>query len=185
MTVEEITGKLKSQLKESRFEHSLSVAKTSAELAQIYGASEKKAYLAGLVHDCAKCYSDSELIQKAQNYGIDEDALRFIHIMHSFVGAYEIKNEYGIDDEEIFDAVYYHTVGKPDMPLITAIVYLADAIEPGRNYPGVDRIRKVAEASLEKAIYIYTEECINHVLKKGGQLHPNALEVRDYYRRKI
>ena len=183
MTPEEIKAKLKTNLKESRYAHSLSVADTAKRLAGIYGIDPNKAYVAGLVHDCAKCYTNEELAEKIKSYNInlDEVSLLSPQLWHSFVGAFEAKKEYGIDDEEIFDAIYYHTIGKEAMEPLTAIIYLADAIEPLRDYPGVDEIRKAAEKSLEKAIYLYTKGTIEFVAAKGDSLHPNALKVREYY----
>ena len=183
MTPDEIKTKLKAILKESRYLHSLSVAKTAESLAQKYGADTDKAYIAGLVHDCAKCFSTEELLDKMDGYNIkpDSETLASPPLWHSFVGAYEAKEVYGIEDEEIFDAIYYHTLGKEKMPLLTAIIYLADAIEPMRNYPGVELIRSQAGKSLEKAIYLYTKGTIDYVKRRGLKLHPNALKVRDYY----
>ncbi len=186
MTLQEITQKLKSDLNESRFNHSISVANTAKELAVRFGADENKAYIAGLVHDCAKCLSTQELKEKVETYGIETDADTFnsTQLLHSFVGAYKAREDYGIYDDEIFDAIYYHTVGKKNMPPITSIVYLADAIEPLRSYPGVDEIRKQAQTSLDKAIYMYTKDSVDFILKKGCYLHPNSVETRDYYSQK-
>ncbi len=183
MTSEEIKDILKKRLKESRYLHCLGVAETSEKLARIYGANPQKAYLAGLVHDCAKGYTDDELTKKVAAYGIelDECALGSPQLLHSFVGARELKELFGIDDEEIFDAVYYHTVGKENMPVLTAIVYIADAIEPLRDYPGVDKIRELAFESLDKAIYMYTSEMTDYVVKKGQTVHPNAYKVIKFY----
>jgi len=187
MTLTETDQKLKAVLKESRYLHSLSVADTAKKLALKYGADADKAYIAGLVHDCAKCFSKEELMEKIKYYGIalDEDTLKASQLLHSFVGAFEAKEVYGIDDGEIFDAIYYHTIGKENMPPLTAIIYLADAIEPLRNYPGAEDIRREAETSLEKAIYLYTLGTIEFVKKKGEYLHPNAIRVRDFYSRMI
>ena len=187
MNLEEITEKLKSKLKESRFMHSISVAQTAKKLAERFGADADKAYLAGLVHDCAKCYTSDELYEKIAYYGIDlsPDTLKAEPLLHSFLGAFEAKYVYGIDDDEVFDAIYYHTVGKEDMPPLTAIVYLADAIEPLRSYPGVDEIRREAENSLDRAIYIYTCRTIDYIEESGNYLHPNAMQVRDFYKQKI
>ena len=187
MNEAEITSKLKALLKESRFNHSISVAQTARELALRFGACPDKAYLAGLVHDCAKCFTPEELYKKIGFYGIDlsPDTLSAEPLLHSFVGAFEAKYVYGIDDEEILDAIYYHTIGKADMAPLTAIIYIADAIEPLRSYPGVERIRLEAESSLEKAIYTYTCKTIDYVKRNGNFLHPNAEEVREFYKQKI
>ncbi len=183
MTLEEITEKLKQNLKENRFLHSLSVAETAKELALSNGIDENKAYLAGLIHDLAKGYSDEELLNKALKYNIAPkgELKKLLPILHSFVGAYEIKNLFGIEDKEIFDAVFYHTTGKEAMVPLTAIVYLADAIEPLRNYPDAERLRLLAKESLNDAIYEYASMCIDYVEKKGQYLHPDTLKVKKYY----
>ena len=186
MTPAEIKDILKKRLKESRYLHSLGVADTAKKLAEIYGIDSQKAYLAGLVHDCAKGYTDDELKSKVMHYGIslDECSLSSPQLLHSFVGACELEEYFGIDDAEIFDAVYYHTIGKGNMPLLTAIVYIADAIEPLRDYPGVEEIRTAAFESLHKAIYMYTRDMTDYVLAKGQKVHPNAYEVIKYYESK-
>ncbi len=183
MTTDEIISSLKQKLKPSRFEHSMGVADTAARLALMYGADREKAYLAGILHDCAKCFSDEELLQRIQKYNItlDEISLKSPQLLHSFVGAYEAREVYGIDDPEIFDAVYYHTIGKESMSTLTKIIYLADAIEPLRSYPGVDEIRKAAEESLDKAVFMYTDSSIKFILDKGSLLHPNSVALRNSF----
>lgn len=183
MNLEEITEKLKQNLKENRFLHSVSVAETAKGLALSNGVDENKAYLAGLIHDLAKGYSDEELLNKALKYNIapKEELKKMLPVLHSFVGAYELKKLFGIEDKEIFDAVYYHTTGKEAMAPLTAIVYLADAIEPLRNYPDAERLRFLAKKSLNDAIYEYASMTIDYVAKKGHYLHPDTLKVRDYY----
>lgn len=183
MTISEIETQIAKILKPSRYKHSISVAKTASELAKIYGADEEKAYLASLLHDCAKCYDDTELFKKAEVYGIELDPISLNNpkLIHSYVGAYEAKAIYGIDDDEILDAIYYHTIGKADMSSLCMIIYIADAIEPLRCYDGVDALRKIAKTSLEKAVLEYTEMSIKHLLDRGEYIHPNAIETRNYY----
>jgi predicted HD superfamily hydrolase involved in NAD metabolism len=183
MTETEIKKLLKERLKPSRYEHTISVADTAMHLAKIHGADEKKAYLAGLLHDCAKCMTIDELKEKTSTYNIvlDEVSQASPQLLHSYVGAYEAKYTYKVDDEEILDAIYHHTTGKAAMSKLCAIVYLADAIEPLRVFPDVDIIRETAEHSLEKAVFMYSEACIRFVLKKGNLLHPNTVDTRNYY----
>lgn len=183
MTETEIKQLLKERLKPSRYEHTISVANEAMHLAKVHGADESKAYLAGLLHDCAKFMTIDELKEKITKYNItlDEVSLMSPQLLHSYVGAYEAKHTYGVDDEEIFDAIYHHTTGKADMSKLCAIVYLADAIEPLRSFPDVDKIREAAEHSLEKAVFMYSEASIKFVLKKGNLLHPNTVDTRNYY----
>ncbi len=183
MTETEIKTLLKERLKPSRYEHTISVANTAKHLAKVHGADEKKAYLAGLLHDCAKCMTIDELKEKVIMYNINLDyvSLSSPQLLHSYVGAYEAKHTYGVDDEEIFDAIYHHTTGKAAMSKLCAIVYLADAIEPLRIFPEVDKIRATAEHALERAVFMYSEASIRFVLKKGNLLHPNTVDTRNYY----
>lgn len=183
MTLKEINDKLKISLKPQRYRHSVSVAETAVHLAELYGADADKAYLAGLVHDCAKNCSKDELFELADRYSLEIDEVSGVSwgLLHGFVGAELARHEYGISDDEIYDAVYYHTIGRADMPLLTEIIYLADGIEPLRNYPGVDEIRKASEENLHKAVVMYTDATVKYVLKRGFLLHPAAIETRNFY----
>lgn len=187
MTLNEINNKLKSTLKPQRYRHSVSVAETAKELAVLYGADEEKAYFAGLVHDCAKNYSREELFELSLKYSIELDDISKTSwgLIHGYVGAELAKHEYGICDKDIYDAIYYHTIGKADMPLLTEIIYLADGIEPMRNYAGVDEIRMVSQTNLYKALVMYTDATIKYVLKRGFLLHPAAIETRNFYLDKL
>lgn len=187
MTLNEIKKRLENTLKPSRFAHSVSVAQTASDLAEIYNADAGKAYLAGILHDCAKNYTNGELFELAKKYNIelDEVCKSSANLLHGFVGAYDAKKVYGINDSEIFDAIYYHTVGKPDMPILTKIIYVSDGIEPLRNYPGVEEIRKCAFENLDKAVVMYTDATIKFVLEKGILLHNASVETRNYYLKKL
>ncbi len=183
MTISEIETQIEKLLKPARYKHSISVAKTASELARIHGADEDKAYLAALLHDCAKCYDDTELLKKSEKYGIELDPIsrKNPKLIHSYVGAYEARANYGIEDEEILDAIYYHTIGKADMSKLCAVIYIADAIEPLRCYDGVETLRTISKTSLEEAVLKYTEMSIRHLLDRGEYIHPNAIETRNYY----
>ena len=186
MTLEEIKGFLKENLTESRYNHSLSVAQTAEDMARRFGADEKKAYLAGLVHDCAKSLNEQELKERVKLYNIqlDEETLNAPWLLHSFVGAYDAREILGIEDSEIFDAIYYHTIGKENMPLLTAIIYIADATEPLRSYHGVEETRKALQKSLFEGIGTYALQSISHLKKRGGYIHPNTFKVGEYYLQK-
>ena len=146
MTIDEMTAKLKDSLLEKRFVHSVGVMHTAVALAKRYGVDEHKAAVAGLLHDCAKNFSRDDMLALCEKYGIqlDEVMKSATGLIHGLLGAEVAKREYGIDDDEIYDAIYYHTVGKPEMNLLTQIIYIADGIEPNRHYDGVDIIRSLA-----------------------------------------
>ncbi len=183
MDINSIRTKLQSMLLEKRFNHSLMVCETAKELARMYGADEKKAEIAGLLHDCAKNFSKGEMFSLCEKYAIklDEVTKKQVGLIHAFLGAEVAKDLFGIDDDEIYDAIFYHTVGKPDMSLLTKIIYIADAIEPLRNYDGVEHLRELAHSDLDKALVYQIDITIKSVLKKGSLLHLNTVDTRNYY----
>lgn len=183
MTIEQMTEKLRNTLEEKRFNHSINVMEEAVRIAKHYGADVEKARIAGLLHDCAKNYPKEELYAMCDKFGIhlNETAKKEAGLIHGFVGAYLLKDEYGIDDEEIFDAVYYHTIGKPDMPLLTKIIFIADCTEPSRKADWVDDIRNNVCVDIDKALIIQLDNTIKSVLKKGTLLHTNTVDTRNFY----
>lgn len=183
MDINAMRTKLQGMLLEKRFNHSLMVCETAKELARMYGADEKKAEIAGLLHDCAKNFSKDEMFSLCEKYAIklDEVTKKQVGLIHAFLGAEIAKDLFGIDDDEIYDAIFYHTVGKPDMSLLTKIIYIADAIEPLRNYDGVEHLRELAHSDLDKALVYQIDITIKSVLKKGSLLHLNTVDTRNYY----
>ena len=187
MTTDNMTAILKETLTEKRFKHSMGVMETAAKLAKIHGADVEKATIAGLLHDCAKNYPAQDMIALCAEYGIELDPVmkKATGLIHGLLGAELAKRKFGIDDDEIYDAIYYHTVGKPNMSLLTKIIYIADGIEPMRNFDGVDEIRKLAEVDLDRALVVQIDYTIKSVLGKGRLLHTNTVDTRNYYLEKI
>lgn len=178
----EINRYLKTNLKVKRYEHSLGVSSTAVSLAKIYGADVSKARIAGLIHDCAKCMSDSELIDIAERNGIiiDEVLDETPNLLHGPVGSVVARDKMGIHDDEILNAVAYHTTGKEDMSLMEKIIYVADYIEPMRDFPGVDKIREDAVDNLDRALLDSFNNTIKHVIDKKQLLHLNTIKGRNY-----
>lgn len=173
---------LKTNLKEKRYEHSLGVSSTAVKLADLYGADITKARIAGLIHDCAKCMSDNELIDIANKNGIviDEVLEETPNLLHGPVASVIAKDEMGICDEEILSSIAYHTTGKENMSLMEKIIYVADYIEPMRDFPGVDKIRKDAMENLDRALLDSFNNTIKHVIDKKQMLHLNTIKGRNY-----
>lgn len=146
MNIAEIQKKLKKELKPKRYEHTLNVVESALKLAEIYPCDKDKVRYAALLHDCAKNYSDAQLLETAEKYylNVDEVTRREPQLLHGPVGALVARTEYGIEDKEILGAIKYHTTGRKNMNVLEKIIYLADFIEPGRSYPGVDKLRKMA-----------------------------------------
>ena len=183
MTVDEMISKLSQMLIEKRFNHSIGVMDCAVKMAEFHGADVEKARIAGLLHDCAKNFSAAEMFELCDKYKIELDSVarKQTGLIHGFLGAEIAKDIFGIDDEEIYDAIYYHTVGKPDMSLLTKIIYIADAIEPMRHYEGVDILRELAFDNIDKALVYQIDMTIKSVLKKGTLLHTNTVDTRNFY----
>ena len=162
----EIIPYIEKHLKPSRLEHTMQVTKLAKEMAKRFGADVNKAEIAALLHDMAK-YEIRP--------GVNMD------FAHSKIGAEMSRDIFGIEDEDILNAIAYHTTGRAGMSTLEKIIFLADAIEPGRNYPGVDEIRRAAETDLDGACILSLKRTIEHVRdEKGWYLHPDSLKAKEY-----
>lgn len=179
--VEKIKEDLKEALSEYRYLHSLRTAEVAKDLAEHYGYDSKKAYVTALVHDIAKEYSEEENQKMIQKYQLDEALLTEENqkFAHGFIGAALVKEKYHFE-EEMLEAIAYHTAGKKDMNWLTNIVALADKIEPGKDYEGIEQERKLAFESLEEA-FLYCLEMKQKKLEKRKELiHPQTKETIEY-----
>ncbi|MEQ0487490.1 bis(5'-nucleosyl)-tetraphosphatase (symmetrical) YqeK [Anaerococcus murdochii] len=178
--MKDIQNKLINDIGEKRFKHSLRVAETAVKLADNYGLDPKKAYLAGLIHDCAK-YNEEAYIKK---YNIDFSIYPVSSIkdpvLHSFLGAEVAKKVYNIYDRDVLKAIEYHTTGRPDMSDLEKIIFIADAIEPARDFEGIDKIRKLAFESLNKAMLNLLDSNIIFLIGKKALINPLSFEARNY-----
>ena len=183
MTKEEMIKTLQSRLKKNRFTHSIGVANTAVTLAKRFNVDVDKAFIAGLLHDCAREFEDDQMIDEAIKRGIEigEVEKQLPLLLHSYIGAKMIKEIYNVDDEEISQAIYRHTVGGRNMTKLDKIIYFADMIEPNRNYPGVDKLRQLAEtASLDEMILEGLSESILFIVQKNSLIHPNTVNIKDF-----
>jgi len=169
-------------LSPGRYLHSLGVAEAAAALAQCYGANPEKARIAGLVHDCGKSPSKNILLKRVLEFGIVMDEIEQVetHLLHGPVSAELAQREFGIDDEEMLSAIRYHTTGRVWMSLLEKIVYLADYIEPGRCFPGVDELRKVAYRNLDIALLQAMDLTLIHIIERGLMIHPRTVAARNW-----
>ncbi|MFZ5945957.1 MAG: bis(5'-nucleosyl)-tetraphosphatase (symmetrical) YqeK [Bacillota bacterium] len=172
---------IKKRLSLKRYEHSLGVAETASELAIINGADPQKAYLTGVLHDYAKEMDDSQLLAMAKDYNIplNEVEIAQPQLLHGIVGACLVKTELGIDDGEILDAIRYHTTGCSNMTMLTKIIYIADYIEPNRDFPGVELLRKVSYENLDKGVLDGLNHSIRYILDKNLPIHNLSIEARN------
>lgn len=178
----QILDYLKENLKESRYIHTLGVAECSVKLAALNNVDEKRAEIAALIHDSAKYMDIDKQIDIIKSHGIEIDEVmqESPQLLHGVTASILGKELMGIDDDEILSAVRYHTTGKKDMTTLEKILYIADYIEPNRDFPGVDDIRKVTFENLDKGVLSGLSNSIIYVVKQGKLIHPLSLEARNY-----
>lgn len=177
MKREELLRKVKEQMNDHRFTHTLGVASTAFKLAEKYGADPEKAELAGYLHDYCK-YWDKERMKAiiTDHMQIPSDILQYDkELWHAPVGAIVVENELGITDIDVLNAIAYHTSGRPSMTLLEKILWLADYIEPGRHFPGVEEVRELAENCLEQAIIQAMGNTIIFLVKQKKKIYPVTL----------
>ena len=154
--IDNYKNKLKSTLSEKRYKHSLGVCDEAVKLAEKYGADTEKAYTAGILHDCAKGYDTDEQIELCQKYGVvlDDITLACKPVIHAPLGAKIAKTEYGVNDKDVLDAIMCHTVAKENMSLLDKIIYIADMIEPMRDFDGVTSLEKQRTKILIRHLFL-------------------------------
>ncbi|NMA55146.1 MAG: HD domain-containing protein [Firmicutes bacterium] len=172
---------LKNSLSQQLFTHSVNTARTAMALARRYESDPSQAYLAGLLHDCAKECAPQYLLQTAIAFGIvrDDSEKRHPDLLHDRVGALLAWKKYGIQDKEVLTAIAVHTLGAETMGLLDKIVYIADLIEPGRDFPAVGGLRALAHQDLDRAVLIAMDNTISRVLQRGLFLHPQTVQARN------
>lgn len=181
MNYDTIVQKLSLVLSPKRFTHSLGVSQTAVEMAEVFGADIHKAKLAGILHDCARGMTNDILLQTAKSLGIVVNDVNLSEpvLLHASIGAYLARKVYGIEDPEVRRAIALHTVGGIDMTLLDKIIYLADLIEPNREFPGVDKLRAVAEKDLDQAVLAAFDHTIAYIISGQGFIHPDTVKARN------
>jgi conserved hypothetical protein TIGR00488 len=182
LSLEEMRRKLSCELSEKRFVHSVNVADTAVKMAEHYGADKDRVYIAGLLHDCGKSYRGDAAREFAEKIGYKPDEIERLQpgLLHGIIGEYLAREEYGITDAEILSAIRWHTTGRPGMSVLEKIIYIADYIEPGRNFAGVEKMREEAFRNLDRCIVICADSTIRYVLENGYLLHAKTVETRNH-----
>ena len=160
---------MKEELTEDRYEHTLGVMYTAESLAMRYGVDMDKAAVAGLLHDCAKCIPNAQKLKLCKKHNIEISDLEKKNpsLLHAKLGAYMAKKVYNIQDDDIINAIRWHTTGKPDMSMLEMIIYMADYIEPNRDKaPNLKEIRKLCFVNIEEALCRVLESTLDY-LKEG------------------
>jgi len=179
----EFESEIESRIGNKRFLHTLRVRDTAVELAKIHGEDEEKASIAGFLHDCAKI-KDINLLKfeaKKNDLLLTQDMVKAPQIIHSHLGAIFANKLYGIDDEDILNAIIYHTTGRPNMSNLEKIIFLADYIEPKRNFPGVEKARELARENLDKAMYFALNNTLKFLVEENSYIVIETVLARNFY----
>lgn len=176
MDLEEARKRVKQQLTEKRYEHTLRVCDTAVKLARRYGESTEKAYIASLFHDYAKCLPQDQLKHYIEKYQLPIQLLDYHHeLWHGPVGSKLVAEHFHITDQDILNAIYYHTTGRAKMSKLEFIVFVSDYIEPGRSFPGLEEVREVAQNNLEYAAQLTLRNSMMHLLRKHRTIYPDTV----------
>lgn len=174
---ESVLNLLKKHVKGDRLEHSLRVEHAAVALAERYGADTAKAGLAGMLHDIAKQMNQQKMIQEYGLFSPSEKTL------HGPIGSIWLREHGYVEDEDVLNAIRYHTTGRPAMSQLEKIVYIADAIEPGRRSQEAEILRDYASEDLDKAV-LYSLECsLRRVLDNQHLIDPDTVAAYNDYRR--
>lgn len=169
---------VKPHLTEGRYRHTVGVMETAIVLAERFGEDIKKAELAAIFHDYAKYRNADEMRQLVQTKLECKDILSYgSELLHAPCGAYYVQEEIGIADQDVLNAIKYHTTGRPNMSRFEKVIFLADYIEPNRKFPGVDEVRRWAEVNLDEAIILMLEQTISFLIKRKQLVYPLTIET--------
>ena len=179
-----IMKKMEKALDAKRYEHTLGVAYTASSLAMSNGINFEKAFVAGLLHDCAKCISNEKKLEicNKHNIEISEIERKNLCLLHAKVGSYIAAKQFRISDRDILNAILFHTTGRPGMSQLEKIIYIADYIEPGRKHaPNLPKVRKLAFQDLDEALLKILEDTLGYLGSVGGSIDPMTKRTYDYY----
>ena len=188
MELDYLRDSMKSALKPPRYLHSLGVEEVARDLAVIHGYDEEKAGIAGILHDCAKNLSDAELLRWCEFYHLTVSPMEELcpFLLHGKVGAAFARENFDIEDQEILDAIIYHTTGRPDMSLLEKIIFVADYIEPYRRpLPRIDEIRTQAYLDLDHAVLMILENTLDYLTESKVEFDATTIDAYEYYKSEL
>lgn len=183
MNGSKIEKELKKELDDDRYEHTLGVAYTAACLAMRYGEKTERAYLAGLLHDCAKCVDNKKKLSMCEknNISVTEFERENPFLLHAKLGSYLAEEKYGVTDEGILSAIRWHTTGRANMSLLEKIIYAADYIEPNRKkQPNLEEVRAICFTDLDSGVRRILRDTLLY-LEANKPIDPVTQEAYDYY----
>lgn len=182
--MQKIQKELSKELDNKRYEHTLGVAYTAACMAMRYDCDINKAYLAGLLHDCAKCMTHEERLNYCKKHKLEvtEYEKQNPALLHAKVGADLCSRKYDVDDEEIASAVRYHTTGRPDMTLLEKIIFIADYLEPHRNdAEDLPIVRRQVFEDIDFALRTILKDTLEYLKGSDKVIDPMTTQTYEYY----
>ena len=167
-----------SMIRAKRIPHVQGCEEEAVRLARRWGADEDAARAAAILHDCTKYLELEEQLSLCKKYGIILDKMeqKAVKLLHSKTGAAIARWEYGMP-EPVYDAICWHTTGKPDMTTLEKILYIADYMEPTRDFDGVEKLRALVYKDLDAAVRLGLEMSVEELTQRGVPVHPNTLEA--------
>lgn len=176
---EYFTTIIRSRLSAKRFEHSMNVAETARQLAEKFGADPEKAYTAGILHDSCKDLPKSEQLSYLvlNDIPLSVCELAAPKIFHARCGRLFAERELGVTDEDILNAIRYHTTGRANMSVLEKVIFIADFISAERNYDGVEIMREKAAESLEEAIFEGLSFTIKDLINDEKAVHTDTVDA--------
>lgn len=183
--LQELEKKLKKKLTAKRYRHTLGVAYTAASMAMAHDVNIQKAYVAGLLHDNAKCIDSEKKIRLCEKYKLPISDVERDNpeLLHAKLGSYLAHKDFGIDDEDILHAIAFHTTGRPGMSRLEKIIFVADYIEPNRKMiPNLEKVRHAAFVNLDLAVLLELEGTLGFIQDKAAALDSITYETYEYYK---
>ena len=187
MRTDFLKEELRKVLSKKRYEHSIRVYETAITLGKNYNVDLEKLSISALLHDYAKEYNPELLKSICKTFFFKETKsyLNNVEVLHGIVASHIAKEKFNIDDIDTLNAIKFHTTGRKKMSVIEKIIYLADAIEPKRNYENIEKIRKLSQENLDDAILLEVNEKLKYLIKNNIQIHPDSIKMRNYILKKI
>lgn len=186
MELNEMKERLEKELPAKRFHHTLAVSQTAVELARLYGVDEEKAAIAGLLHDSGRQVPKKDFIARAAELGIELDEVEKNQpiLIHAKLGVYYAQHEFGVTDPDILSSIRYHTTGAAHMSPLAMVIYLADLVEPNRDFPGVEELRSLAFSDIRGALKLGLEMTLAHLKEQGCEMSPASKRALDFLNQK-
>jgi predicted HD superfamily hydrolase involved in NAD metabolism len=180
---EQVIGWLKQKVSPARLSHILGVEQMSQELADSHNCDRTLAGVAGLMHDLAKFFPPDKLLKMAVKYTIELDEItrQHPHLIHADASAIIAREEFGVDNQFILNAISNHTLGTPEMDKISCIVFIADKLEPSRgNTPELENMRKVSHQHLYRGLVKTCDYSLHHLMQTSRPIHPRTILTRNW-----